>query len=480
MKKRKAFRAAVFVVCAVVMLAAAADVLRPKFREAGTSVLADLETAESYPDVLFLGSSHIYADLSAALIYETTGIASYLLSSAGQPIQCVPHLLEDQLERHRPQVVLVDVFTALWPREKISMPRELQSIGNLNHTVQALEGIRSPVRRMKAFVKWFGYEEGLKRLVGFPVYHTRYGELTQNDWRSEPTRWKGEQNGFKPMHRAQETLKDEGRPHELPQETYDAIDQIIQLCQENGTELVFMMLPVAGLPDMKATTHQISAYIEGQGVRFINADRPEIYQEMDLDFAADFADTHHMNLSGQKKCSAWVAAYLKKNYELQDRRKEPGYESWEEAVIWEKTAEISAELQKAETLNQRTLALCKAKDQGVLSQFSVAMNVMPGAASPDTINNGVRQNLEKLGMHPDVMYKGGCLVLQDGEVFWQQSGFGGYGVWDDGVSVIGEMQEGKSEIFVGNHHLTHQGDMGMMVYDKNAQNVVCEGQFYMK
>lgn len=479
MKKRKAFRAAVFVVCAAVMLAIAADVLRPKFRELGNSVLADLETAEKYPDVLFLGSSHIFTQLSPALIYETTGIASYLLSSPGQPIQSVPQLLEDQLERNQPQMVFVDVFTALWPREKISIPGELESTGNLKHTIQALDGIRSPVHRIKAFAQWISYEEGLKRLVGFPVYHTRYSELTRSDWCSEPTRWKGEQNGFKPMHQAQEAFEGEGQAYELPQETYDAIDRIIQLCKENGIEPVFMMLPVTGLPDMKATTHQMSAYIEEQGVPFINADQPEIYQEMDLDFSTDFADVHHMNLSGQKKCSYWMADYLQKNYELQDHRKEPGYESWEEAVTWEKTAEISAELKNAETLYQRTLILCKAKEQGLLGQFSIVMNVMPGATSPYIIHNGVRKNLEQLGMHPDVMYKGGWLVLQDGEVVWQQSGFGSYGVWDDGVSVTGEIQEGKSEIFIGDHHLTHQGDMGMIVYDKTAQDAVCEGQFYM-
>jgi len=58
---------------------------------------------------------------------------------------------------------------------------------------------------------------------------------------------------------------------------------------------------------------------------------------MGLDFYTDFADHAHLNAQGAKKYTAHLAAYLKQNYELPDRRGQKGYESWE-------TQKISSEI----------------------------------------------------------------------------------------------------------------------------------------
>ncbi len=68
---------------------------------------------ENTLDVLCLGSSHIQYCFSPAMFYADTGLYSYVLGSSCQPLQSSYALLDEALKTQHPQVVILDVFTAL-------------------------------------------------------------------------------------------------------------------------------------------------------------------------------------------------------------------------------------------------------------------------------------------------------------------------------------------------------------------------------
>jgi hypothetical protein len=54
---------------------------------------------------------------------------------------------------------------------------------------------------------------------------------------------------------------------------------------------------------------------------------------MGFDFSTDMMDERgHLNAQGAEKLSQYLAAYLKANYGLPDRRGDPAYSSWDEAA----------------------------------------------------------------------------------------------------------------------------------------------------
>ena len=74
----------------------------------------------------------------------------------------------------------------------------------------------------------------------------------------------------------------------------------------------------------------IEDIVNASGYEFLNMN--DYYSELGLDFAADFSDYGgHVNGVGAQKCTAFLSSYIAKNYGLEDKRGEMGFESWDAA-----------------------------------------------------------------------------------------------------------------------------------------------------
>ena len=466
MHTKRFLHAVCFLLCLALVLAGAASVLRITHEEEGVSVRSDLESAERYPDVLVFGSSHVYTGLSPAVMFESEGVAAHLMASSGQPFCQTQYLVEDQLKRHQPKVVVVDLLTGLWPAERIN---------DREHILMAARGIRDPLLRARVLTGQFGLGEGLRLFTGFYYSHSRYGELTYRDW--EPhTLGKGEQivYGVNPWERPGTAS---GTVSEVPQAAFDAVDHMIEVCRERGVELVFTLLPMAEQADARATAAMMRGYIEQQGGRFLDCDSDAVYDAMGLDFAADFQDIQHLNVTGQEKASRWLAKTLKSEFGLTDHRGEPGYESWQDAVSWRSARALEKGLEGASTLYQITSQLV----QHDLSGMLVLMNVAENAAAEDNVNGGVRDNLLALGMSPDVLYGGGTLLLKEGQIAFQQAGSDVQcSDWIDGLPITADLEAGKGSVQVGDLSFDHNVDMGLVIYDLTEHRLLYQDVCYMR
>jgi len=64
-------------------------------------------------DVLVLGSSHAFYSFMPTTFFEDTGLYSYMLGSMCQPLEVSLQMLKDALKTQSPQMVILEVFTAL-------------------------------------------------------------------------------------------------------------------------------------------------------------------------------------------------------------------------------------------------------------------------------------------------------------------------------------------------------------------------------
>ena len=81
---------------------------------------------------------------------------------------------------------------------------------------------------------------------------------------------------------------------------------------------------------------------EEYGYPFINFNL--LYDELDIDFARDFYNGSHMNTNGAVKFTRYLAAFLSEHYNLEDKRQNEEYSSWNASYeIWRKRADAAIE-----------------------------------------------------------------------------------------------------------------------------------------
>ena len=64
-------------------------------------------------DVLVLGSSHAQYSFCPAFFYEDTGLYSYVLGTGGQPLEMSYEMLKEGLKTQSPKLVILEVYTAM-------------------------------------------------------------------------------------------------------------------------------------------------------------------------------------------------------------------------------------------------------------------------------------------------------------------------------------------------------------------------------
>lgn len=67
---------------------------------------------ENSMDVIVLGSSHAQYSFSPNFFYEDTGLYSYVLGSACQPLEVSYQMLREALKTQNPKLVVLETYTA--------------------------------------------------------------------------------------------------------------------------------------------------------------------------------------------------------------------------------------------------------------------------------------------------------------------------------------------------------------------------------
>ncbi len=315
-------------------------------------------------DVLCVGSSHVYYGINTCLLYETYGIASYLLASPGQPMWISYYLLEEALKTQSPQLVVFDIGTLFRKEEDFGA-----------YSWETLISMKPSLSKWNAIQAVNEYQQCLDTVgafFSFPYYHNRYATLTSQDYQEEE---RVRYNGYKPEFTtiaqkelekwedeiSQEVWTEEG-PSQVETETVtclaqgpeeaavmtDAITErtehylrkFIQLCQDREVKLLLVNSPFANQADEKREA--------GRYIRMI-ADEYEVpllegnylVDEMQIDFADDLLDASHLNYYGSVKYTDYLAQWMRENCSLADRRGDEAYSGWEQesALFWENYGE---------------------------------------------------------------------------------------------------------------------------------------------
>ena len=279
------------------------------------ALIAEYYNETTTHDVIFVGDCEVYESFTPPTLWEEYGITSYIRGSAQQLTWQSYYLLEETFEIEQPKVVVFNVLAM-----KYGEPQ------NEQYNRMTLDGMKWSKIKLAAIKASMTEEENLLSYL-FPLlrFHSRWSELTKEDWKYLFTRDTVSHNGYlmqtgvKPRPESEREgirLSD----YTLPETSFDYLDKMRALCEENGAELVLIKAPTNNWKYWwyDEWDEQIRAYAEEHDLDYYNFIGNE---EIGIDWSTDTYDAGvHLNVYGAEKMTAYFGKILQEKYGLTDHR----------------------------------------------------------------------------------------------------------------------------------------------------------------
>ena len=349
---KKWIQRAAALVTAVAVLALLQALVMPKYMDSTKegALIAEYYGYAGDNDVVFIGDCEVYENFSPITLWEQYGITSCIRGSAQQLIWQSYYLMEETFRYETPKVMVFNVLSMKYDTPQ-STGRQSQREA---YNRMTLDGMRLSSSKWNAILASMTEEEQEKEAQYtylFPLlrYHDRWSQLTADDFTYLFHREQVSDNGYL-MQVGIRPMEDEyvERPlvsYEFGQTSWDYLEKMRLLCEENGTQLVLIKAPAMSPVWWDQWDAQIESYAAEHGLLYINM--LEHLEEIGIDWNTDTYDQGlHLNVYGAEKAAAWFGRILAEECQVPDRRDEASIRAgWEEkcTVYYERKAALEAE-----------------------------------------------------------------------------------------------------------------------------------------
>lgn len=347
-------------------------------------------------DVLVLGSSHAFENINPVIMWQEHGIASFDLCGSEQPAWNTYFYLKEALKSQRPKLVVFEAFSVAYLNEDYAdESRIAKNNFGLKLSKDKIESVivSSPPERRADF------------LLQFPIYHTRYTELASSDFLRDQGMsvyryFLGYGTNFDTTPLEMPDAKNVRDCAKLHPKSEEYLLKIIQLCHAEKIPLMIVVAPYALSEREQEAYNTVGRIAQVNDVPFINYNL--LYDVIRLDFETDFAGSH-LNYLGNVKMTKHLADHIVENYDIPNRKGDPGYVRWEEASLYYNRTIENFRLAERKRLSGYASLLDGGQYRAILS--------VPAAQS--YCREDIMQ-LGALGFSQEQIEKGGVYFLQDG------------------------------------------------------------------
>jgi hypothetical protein len=160
-------------------------------------------------------------------------------------------------------------------------------------------------------------------LWDYSVYHSRWSELTENDFEPSSSYEKGAESRIK-VTRNELTRIDAGRKIDGGTTGERYLRKIIEDCQNRGIDVLLTYLPFPATESEQMGANYVRDLADEYDVNYIN------FLDLDLiDYQTDLYDENsHLNPSGARKVTDYLGKYLLEHYDITDQRNNEAYSGW--------------------------------------------------------------------------------------------------------------------------------------------------------
>ena len=361
---------------------------------------------EGTVDALFVGSSHIFCHVNTGVLWDEYGISGYDLAGAEQPFWNSLYYIREALKTQHPKVIVLDITT---PGIR---PIDFQPE---NWLITNTYGIKRNLNRYDA-IKISALKDSFKRVI-IPLNstHGKYSELSELDFidYNNSVNYKGfdPRETTVPFERPDVSgVKERG---ELSEKEEEYLRKIIEYVQGTDIPLLFISSPYVVTAEEQAKYNTIFDIADEYDVPYLDFNL--MYDEMELDFAADIAEVLHLNRSGNEKFTRVLGSYLKKDYDLADHRGDPKYKSWDADALYQRQDTLRFEA------NMAALGGESGKYLDLLNNENYVVFVSVPPAYEGLADDSLVQYLEALGLSPDKLTDVGAFILHGGQCLYSSN-----------------------------------------------------------
>lgn len=264
-------------------------------------------------DVIFVGDCEVYENFSPITMWEDYGITSYIRGSAQQLIWQSYYLLEETLEYEKPEVVVFNVLSMKYDTPQKEAYNRM-TLDGMKWSKSKVDDIRASMMEDEEFADYV-----------FPIlrYHSRWQELTSDDFKYLFTRRPVSQSGYymridvKPAQTFPKPKKLAN--YEFGENSWKYLEKMRKLCEEKGIQLILVKAPSLYPAWYDEWEDQIEEYAKTYELPYYNF--LELTDEVGIDFTKDTYDGGlHLNLSGAEKMGAYFGKILREKFQVPDRR----------------------------------------------------------------------------------------------------------------------------------------------------------------
>jgi len=260
-------------------------------------------------DIVFIGPSHCFCGIDPNYLADAYGIESFMLSTSAQTVPMSYYAAMEAIELKHPKKIVMEVSYCANDFRTVET--------GMSHAF--FDGMPRCKARKLAIEDLIEKEDRMNYYFTLSAYHTRWKEMTEEDFRSNLTAPRGEYYSEDVAKMYPIPVVDPRETEPMPEEMEKYMDKLVDLCRENDTELILFCVPFGiqyDAPDRIADVEQrerifnyIADYAKRKEVRYYN-----LFQELDnlhragLNDETDWKDTQHLNRFGQTKLTDYMAS----------------------------------------------------------------------------------------------------------------------------------------------------------------------------
>lgn len=290
-------------------------------------------------DVVFIGSSEVYAGFSSCYAYEKFGFTSYPVATQSNVVQSFKAQIKSAIKEQHPKLIVVEVNGALYGNDE-----NLEKEVNLRNYVDNI-----PFNSDKAeLISEYVTENQLEYYLPIIKYHSVWNDFPKDlKWNlsimQSTVRGHNYLKGAKSKSQIYTTdakiynskLKNNDTKKDLTEKSEKYLRDCLEYCKsENIDNIVFVRFPHIVIKKTAARFYRgnaIGDIISEYGYDYINFERN--FDDTGLDVNTDFYNVDHLNIYGQMKFTEYFGRYIQEKYGISESNLTPSQkEEWDTCV----------------------------------------------------------------------------------------------------------------------------------------------------
>lgn len=229
-------------------------------------------------DVYIVGSSHAHCTIDHGVLWEEYGIAGFTLSAGSQKLDASYHFVQEILRLKHPKVIIVEV---------------------LNAAGDGLDNKDEDVYRNSLGMKWSGnlwkyvchLAENMEKdrvwrngiFAKIPIIHSRYAELTEEDFRDSMPYMRGYRGSFMIERFDRPPAENNREAMALHPDKIEMLEGMVDAARAEGVPLVFFAAPYYLSEEEQMKFNAVEEFARENDVPFLNFNH--MYDEVGLDLS---------------------------------------------------------------------------------------------------------------------------------------------------------------------------------------------------